>query len=112
MKRLVLVLLLAALLPFGPVVHSAGATEPPIRMAVLQSDIHQLAFWVAMEKGFFTKNGVSVEVAGVFKAATGLADASGAAAANPGMMPGPGTAPGVPGGMDRSAYERYGGRKR
>ena len=51
-------------------------------------------------------------IAGVFKAATGLADASGAAAANPGMMPGPGTAPGVPGGMDRSAYERYGVRKR
>ena len=48
-------------------------------------------------------------VAGVFKAATGVADASGAAAANPGMMPGPGM---VPGRMDRTAAERYGGRKR
>jgi len=51
-------------------------------------------------------------VAGVFKAATGVADASGAAAASPGMMPGPGTVPVLPGGMDRSAYERYGVRKR
>lgn len=42
-------------------------------------------------------------VAGVFKAATGMAKASGAAAATPGM---------VPGRMDRSAYERYGARKR
>jgi DNA-directed RNA polymerase subunit RPC12/RpoP len=42
-------------------------------------------------------------VAGVFKAATGMAGASGAAAAMPGM---------VPGRMDRSAYERYGARKR
>jgi hypothetical protein len=48
-------------------------------------------------------------VAGVFKAATGQADASAAPAANPGMMPGPGMAPGR---MDRSAYERYGNRKR
>ena len=48
-------------------------------------------------------------VAGVFKAATGVGDASGAAAANPGMMPGPGM---VPGRMDRTAAERYGGRKR
>ena len=48
-------------------------------------------------------------VAGVFKAATGLPGASGAAAASPGMMPGPGMAPGR---MDRSAYERYGNRKR
>lgn len=68
MKRSVLMLLLIALLVVGPPAHFAGASEPPIRMAVLQSDIHQLAFWVALEKGFFTKNGVSVEVAGVFKA--------------------------------------------
>jgi len=61
-------LLLLALLVVGPAAHFAGASEPAIRMAVLQSDIHQLAFWVAFEKGFFTKNGVSVEVAGVFKA--------------------------------------------
>jgi len=68
MKRSILMILLLALLIVGPPDHYAGASEPAIRMAVLQSDIHQLAFWVALEKGFFTKNGVSVEVAGVFKA--------------------------------------------
>jgi NitT/TauT family transport system substrate-binding protein len=62
-------LLLIALLVVGsPRLFAGAAAEPAIRMAVLQSDIHQLAFWVALEKGFFTKNGVSVEVAGVFKA--------------------------------------------
>lgn len=68
MKRSVLMLLLLAQLVVSPPTHFAGAAEPPIRMAVLQSDIHQLAFWVALEKGFFIKNGVSVEVAGIFKA--------------------------------------------
>ncbi len=61
-------LLLFALLGVGTAAHFAGASEPAVRMAVLQSDIHHLAFWVALEKGFFIKNGVSVEVAGVFKA--------------------------------------------
>jgi DNA-directed RNA polymerase subunit RPC12/RpoP len=51
-------------------------------------------------------------VAGVFKAATGLADTSGAATASPGMVPGPMTAPMGPGPMGRPGYERYGGRKR
>src|SRR3989339_1470895 len=68
MKRSVLMLLILALLGVGPLANFAGASEPAIRMAVLQSDIHQLAFWVALEKGFFTKNGVFVEVAGIFKA--------------------------------------------
>lgn len=63
-----LMLLLTVLLLAGLAAPPAKAAEPPIRMAVLQSDIHQLAFWVALEKGFFTKNGVTVEVAGVFKA--------------------------------------------
>lgn len=61
-------MLLLALLAVDPAAHFAGASEPAIRMAVLQSDIHQLAFWVALEKGFFIKNSVSVEIAGVFKA--------------------------------------------
>jgi len=68
MKRSVFLLLLIALLAAIPSAHFAGVSEPAVRMAVLQSDIHQLAFWVALEKGFFAKNGVSVEVAGVFKA--------------------------------------------
>ncbi|NWG04170.1 MAG: ABC transporter substrate-binding protein [Syntrophaceae bacterium] len=40
----------------------------PIRVAYLQSDIHHLPCWVALEKGFFEKEGVQVRVAGIFKA--------------------------------------------
>ena len=68
MKRSVCIVQLFALLMVGSASHFAVADEPAIRVAVLQSDIHQLAFWVALEKGFYAKNGVSVELAGVFKA--------------------------------------------
>ncbi len=40
----------------------------PVRMAYLQGDIHHLALWVALDKGMFEKEGVDVEVAGIFKA--------------------------------------------
>jgi NitT/TauT family transport system substrate-binding protein len=46
---------------------SAQKTGQPIRMAYLQSDIHHLPFWVAMEKGFLKKE-KQVEIVGVFKA--------------------------------------------
>jgi NitT/TauT family transport system substrate-binding protein len=46
----------------------AQSSAPPVRMAYLQSDIHHLALWVALEKGFFKVNGADVEVKGVFKA--------------------------------------------
>lgn len=68
MKRLIVFLFLSILLPFFPAFHTAVASEPAIRMAVLQSDIHQLAFWVALERGIFAQNGVKVELVGVFKA--------------------------------------------
>ena len=42
--------------------------QNPVRIGYLQSDIHQLACWVALEKGFYKKNGIDVEVAGIFKA--------------------------------------------
>lgn len=47
---------------------AAQAAEPIVRMAYLQSDIHHLALWVALEKGFFKESGANVEVAGVFRA--------------------------------------------
>ncbi len=42
--------------------------DKPVRMAYLQSDIHHLPLWVALEKGLFEKEGVEVEIEGVFKA--------------------------------------------
>jgi NitT/TauT family transport system substrate-binding protein len=46
----------------------ADCKQKPIRIGYLQSDIHQLACHVALEKGMYQKHGVEVEVAGVFKA--------------------------------------------
>jgi len=40
----------------------------PVRVAYLQNDLHQLACWVALEKGFFEEEGLDVQVAGIFKA--------------------------------------------
>lgn len=47
---------------------AASAFADPVRIGYLQSDIHQLPFWVALEKGFFEREGVQVTIAGVFKA--------------------------------------------
>lgn len=47
---------------------SGYSGNKPIRIGYLQSDIHQLACLVALEKGLYRKHGVEVEVAGVFKA--------------------------------------------
>lgn len=68
MKRSAVMCILAVLMLVGTSVQATETPEPAIRMAVLQSDIHQLAFWVALEKGYFTQNGVNVEVAGIFRA--------------------------------------------
>ncbi len=68
MRQTITVLVLTILFSVGAAGPSAATSEPPVRMAVLQSDIHHLAFWVAMEKGFFTQNGVNVELAGIFRA--------------------------------------------
>jgi len=45
-----------------------AAAPEPVRMAYLQNDIHHLALWVALEKGFFQQEGVEVEIAGIFRA--------------------------------------------
>lgn len=45
-----------------------GREANTVRIAYPHSDIHQLACWVALEKGFFKEEGLAVEVAGVFKA--------------------------------------------
>lgn len=47
---------------------AADTPEHPVRMAYLQNDIHHLPLWIALEKGYFDQEGVSVEIEGVFKA--------------------------------------------
>ena len=42
--------------------------ELKVRIGYLQSDLHQLAAFVALEKDFFKKEGVDVEIGGIFKA--------------------------------------------
>lgn len=48
--------------------HPRLVPAQPVRIGYLQSDIHQLACWVALEKGFYKDEGIQVEVAGIFKA--------------------------------------------
>jgi NitT/TauT family transport system substrate-binding protein len=68
MKRLMTAIMLFTLVAMFGTDTWAQSSAPPIRMAYLQSDIHHLALWVALEKGLFKKNGADVEVKGVFKA--------------------------------------------
>jgi len=67
MKKTIL-LLSGLFLLFLQFPFMAGAEEKPVRIGYLQSDIHQLACWVALEKGLYKKYGVDAKVAGIFKA--------------------------------------------
>ena len=62
------VLTLGISLVFLGIALPVNSKDKPLRIGYLQSDIHHLACWVALERGFYGKNGVEVEVAGVFKA--------------------------------------------
>jgi sulfonate transport system substrate-binding protein len=67
MKKLLLCASLVSLcLALG--LAPALAEKPPIRIGYLQADIHHLACWVAIEKGFYKAEGLKVEVAGIFRA--------------------------------------------
>ncbi|MBI5584257.1 MAG: ABC transporter substrate-binding protein [Deltaproteobacteria bacterium] len=63
-----------------------AADKKPIRIAYLQNDIHHLPCWVALEKGFYTREGLEVEVAGVFKAGPELMSAFAAGALDAGYV--------------------------
>ncbi|MCB2185186.1 MAG: ABC transporter substrate-binding protein [Deltaproteobacteria bacterium] len=72
MRKIVmsLVYLAAIALLAGGAVPAAQAAEDgqPVRIGYLQADIHQLACWVALERGFYQDQGLQVEVAGIFRA--------------------------------------------
>jgi len=80
MKKIA-ILLLVTLLFFAGITHGK-----PVRIAYLQSDIHHLPCWVALEKGFFEKEGVKVEVAGIFKAGPEMMSAFAAGALDMGYV--------------------------
>ncbi len=44
------------------------ASSKKVRLGYLHNDLHHLAVWVAIDKGFFRDEGIEVEVAGIFKA--------------------------------------------
>ena len=67
MKKITLIICFSILFSLQ-IKDIATGEENPIRIGYLQSDIHQLACWVAMEKGFYEKNGANAQVAGIFKA--------------------------------------------
>jgi NitT/TauT family transport system substrate-binding protein len=68
MKRIYIAVTIMVFIVFAGKGYSADSSNHPIRMAYLQSDIHHLALWVALEKGLFKQNGAIVEIQGVFKA--------------------------------------------
>jgi NitT/TauT family transport system substrate-binding protein len=80
MKKLIILFLTHSLFLVG-ISHGQ-----PVRIAYLQSDIHQLPCWVALEKGLFEKEGVKVEVAGIFKAGPELMSAFAAGALDMGYV--------------------------
>jgi NitT/TauT family transport system substrate-binding protein len=67
-------LLIAVLLP---ALRADGAAFT-LRMAYLQNDLHHLAFWVGMEKGFLAEEGLAADVRGVFRSGPELMTAFGA----------------------------------
>jgi len=69
MKRIVLFLTVSlSCLVFSGTVYSQNPSGKPIRIAVLQNDVHHLPLWVALDKGLFKEQGVDPEIAGIFRA--------------------------------------------
>lgn len=73
-KSAILILLLIITLLPGclPEEGTVADEDTVIRLGHLHNDLHQLAFYVAMEKGFYEDAGLAVEVAGVYKSGVEL----------------------------------------
>lgn len=65
MKKIVFAVLLVFMLVSAVISLAASKT---VRIGYLRNDLHHLAAWVAIDKGFFKDEGVDVEVAGIFNA--------------------------------------------
>jgi sulfonate transport system substrate-binding protein len=85
LKLSAIILLVVVLLGVGFGI-SVGADYNPIRIAYLQNDIHQLACWVALDKGFYAQEGLDIKVAGIFKAGPEMMSAFSAGALDVGYV--------------------------
>ncbi len=75
--KLLMSFVLASLLflPVSGLWGCAPAKPPSIRIGYLLGDLHQLPFFVAEDKGFFTEEGLDIEVVGPFEAGPAEMDA-------------------------------------
>lgn len=62
------IILILSLLIFFPSCGPKEKESDVVRLAYLQSDLHHLPAFVALEKRFFKQEGLSVKVSGIFKA--------------------------------------------
>jgi NitT/TauT family transport system substrate-binding protein len=65
--RLISTVVIATIFFVLPYYDRSFANEK-VKMGYLQSDLHQLAAFIALEKGFFKKEGIDVVIGGIFKA--------------------------------------------
>ncbi|MCX8043685.1 MAG: ABC transporter substrate-binding protein [Desulfobacterota bacterium] len=87
------------------VVSCSQKTEgSKIRLGYLQNDLHHLPAFVAIEKGFFSAEGISVQVAGVFKAGPELMSAFGSGSLDLGYV---GQAPATAAALNNVADIRF-----
>ncbi|MBI5374985.1 MAG: ABC transporter substrate-binding protein [Candidatus Schekmanbacteria bacterium] len=69
MKKIFIIILLPLfLLTFSCSKEENAEPLQRVRIAFLNNDLHQLAAYVALNNGYYTKQGLQVEVAGIFKA--------------------------------------------
>ena len=61
-------LLLGALVPGGAGCGGSDPVSRVVRVGFLRNDLHQLAFYVAKEKGFFKEQGLDIREGGAFSA--------------------------------------------
>jgi ABC-type nitrate/sulfonate/bicarbonate transport system substrate-binding protein len=67
-KRLIIVCISITFIPITLFPFDMVSGMPKVRLGYLQSDLHQLPLFVALEKGFFFMEGMDVIIEGVFKA--------------------------------------------
>jgi NitT/TauT family transport system substrate-binding protein len=85
-SRLFQALLLCLILVFNSACAPSDSERTKIRLGYIQSDLHHLPAFVAMEKGFFQQQGLDVEVAGAFRAGPELMSAFAAQALDVGYV--------------------------